>query len=95
MFAWGHDFLQQRIRIGIARFFVITLDQQPLMLLALHVGAHQLPAALEPAPMQDEVHFPSGDRLQRVAIAGPGAVVVHIHMAGAIVAFGDVASNVA
>ncbi len=85
--------LQQIISLHIPGLLVIAFDQQPLVLLALHRGAHQFPPALEPFTVQDEVHLAGRDRLQRIAIAGPGAVVVDVHMPGAVMAAGDIAGK--
>ncbi|MNY42565.1 hypothetical protein D3C86_1774680 [compost metagenome] len=67
------------------------LDQKPLLLLARHVRAHQIPQAAELLALQLELEFALGVGRGRILLGDPDATVPHDHVTGAVMSFGDAA----
>ncbi|MNF87253.1 hypothetical protein D3C84_697160 [compost metagenome] len=68
---------------------VLMLDQEPLLLLARHVRAHQVPQSGELLALQFELEPALGVGLGRILLGNPHASVPDDDITGTVVAFGD------
>src|SRR5581483_8497094 len=83
-------FLERRV-VGDERRhdeFVGALEQEPCRALG-RLGADQRPAASQALAEELEVEMAVLQRLHRIVLRTPGAVVPDVHDAGAVVTFGD------
>src|SRR3954465_15382206 len=71
--------------------FVITLDEQPLLLLLMWAGAHahEVPAPFQPLPFEREIKVPLGISLSWVALRLPASLVPDDHGAATVLALRD------
>src|SRR5215207_943402 len=70
---------------------VVALNEQPLLLLLVRARAHahEVPAALQPLPIEREIEMALGIALPRVALRPPAALVPHDHGAAAVFSLRD------
>ena len=79
------------VRLARAGVAVAPLDQQPLRLLAVHARTHEIPAAMQHPAVEFETDMTLVELLLRIAFGCPVAFVEDLHLAGAVVAFRDLA----
>src|SRR3954468_1352824 len=70
---------------------VVTLDEQPLLLLLVWAGAHpyEVPASFQPLPIEREIKGALGVSLPRIALRPPASLIPHDHGAAAVLALRD------
>src|SRR3954447_574296 len=70
---------------------VVTLDEQPLLLLLVRAGAHahEVPAPFQPLPFEREIKVPLGISLSWVALRLPASLVPDDHGAATVLALRD------
>src|SRR5215203_7426573 len=70
---------------------VVTLDEQPLLLLLMRARphAHEVPAPFQPLAVEREIKVALGVSLSRVALWLPASLVPYDHGAAAVLALRD------
>src|SRR5829696_5012344 len=70
---------------------VVTLDEQPLLLLLVRAGAHphEVPAPFQALPIEREIKMALGVSLSRIALGLPAPLVPYDHGAAAVLALRD------
>src|SRR5215207_3334906 len=71
--------------------FVVTFDQEPLLLLLPRARphAHEVPPPFEPFPAKREIEMALGIALSWIAVRLPASLVPDDHRAAAVFAFWD------
>ena len=93
--AAGQDrggFLVGDLRLGRrAGEFVVSLDEQPLLLFFMRARAHahEVPAPFQPLPIEREIKMALGVSLSRIAFGQPASLVPDDHGAAAVLALRD------